>query len=68
MPLRTLMSALGVCAAFLLATSDAGTGAGVQAQSGARRATAGNPITGEGLPNPTPVVTRNWGQLPAGRT
>ena len=27
-----------------------------------------NVITGEGLPNPTPVVTRNWGTLPAGRT
>jgi sugar lactone lactonase YvrE len=26
-----------------------------------------NPITGEGLPNPAPVVTANWGQLPAGR-
>jgi DNA-binding beta-propeller fold protein YncE len=26
-----------------------------------------NPITGEGLPNPTPKVTRNWGQLPDGR-
>ncbi len=29
---------------------------------------AGNAITGDGLPNPTPVVTRNWGQLPEGRT
>jgi sugar lactone lactonase YvrE len=27
-----------------------------------------NPITGEGLPNPTTKVIRNWGQLPAGRT
>ncbi|HXV60882.1 MAG TPA: peptidyl-alpha-hydroxyglycine alpha-amidating lyase family protein [Vicinamibacteria bacterium] len=27
----------------------------------------GNPITGEGLPNPTPQVTRNWGTLPEGR-
>jgi hypothetical protein len=27
----------------------------------------GNPITGEGLPNPAPTITRNWGQLPAGR-
>jgi len=27
----------------------------------------GNPITGEGLPNPAPNVTRNWGELPAGR-
>ncbi|HBX38057.1 MAG TPA: hypothetical protein DEG76_12510, partial [Pseudohongiella sp.] len=26
-----------------------------------------NAITGEGLPNPNPVLTRNWGELPAGR-
>jgi hypothetical protein len=26
----------------------------------------GNPITGEGLPNPTSTVTANWGQIPAG--
>lgn len=24
-------------------------------------------ISGEGVPNPNPVVTRNWGELPAGR-
>ena len=24
----------------------------------------GNPITGEGLPNPAPMVTANWGKLP----
>jgi len=28
---------------------------------------AGNYISGEGLPNPAPVVTQNWGNLPAGR-
>jgi sugar lactone lactonase YvrE len=27
----------------------------------------GNPITGDGLPNPAPVVTQNWGKLPEGR-
>ena len=27
----------------------------------------GNPITGEGLPNPAPNVTTNWGTLPEGR-
>lgn len=27
----------------------------------------GNPITGEGLPNPAPTVVRNWGTLPEGR-
>ena len=28
---------------------------------------SGSPITGEGLPNPAPIVTANWGDLPAGR-
>jgi sugar lactone lactonase YvrE len=27
----------------------------------------GNPITGEGLPNPAPMVTANWGELDEGR-
>ena len=27
----------------------------------------GNPITGEGMPNPAPNVTQNWGELPEGR-
>jgi len=31
------------------------------------QAKVANPITGEGLPNPAPKVTRNWGELPAGR-
>jgi len=30
-------------------------------------AVMGNPITGEGLPNPAPTVSANWGELPAGR-
>jgi len=36
--------------------------------TGSAQSKPGNPISGEGLPNPTPVVTRNWGTLPAGRT
>ena len=45
-----------------------GTRAEAQATtSNARSTTTGNPITGEPLPNPAPFVTRNWGQLPAGR-
>jgi len=27
----------------------------------------GNPITGEGIPNPNPTVVQNWGDLPEGR-
>jgi DNA-binding beta-propeller fold protein YncE len=33
----------------------------------AGNAATGNPITGEGLPNPAPMVTANWGKLPEGR-
>ena len=35
--------------------------------SGAVSAQTGNAISGTGLPNPNPVVTQNWGDLPAGR-
>jgi DNA-binding beta-propeller fold protein YncE len=37
------------------------------ATSGGGEMVVGNAITGEGIPNPAPVVTANWGQLPAGR-
>ena len=61
-------SILGLGAAVLLAALNINTCAQAQtAASNARPTTTGNPITGEGLPNPAPVVTRNWGQLPAGR-
>jgi sugar lactone lactonase YvrE len=53
-----LTSALCACLLVLLnACSEAGGTA----------TTAGNPITGEGLPNPAPVMTTNWGKLPEGR-
>ena len=52
---RYLMSTLFACGALVLGGSTAG------AQS------AGNTITGEGLPNPTATVTANWGDLPEGR-
>jgi DNA-binding beta-propeller fold protein YncE len=65
---RIVLYALGVCAASALATRDTDTRAHAQAAaSTARRTAVANPITGEGFPNPTPTVTRNWGQLPAGR-
>src|SRR5258706_15550985 len=65
---RVQVSVLGLGAAVLLATQSINTRAEAQAAaSNARSTTTGNPITGEGLPNPAPVVTRNWGQLPAGR-
>ena len=65
---RVWWSVLGLGAAVLLATEPIDTRAHAQpAASSDRRTTAGNAITGEGLPNPAPVVTRNWGQLPVGR-
>ena len=69
---RTLLSTLFTCASFLLVgCSDSGTT--TTAASTAEAAPApmpmamGNPISGEGLPNPAPMVTRNWGDLPEGR-
>jgi sugar lactone lactonase YvrE len=58
-----LVAVLGIGAAALLAAPTAKTTAHTQAKPSA----VANPITGEGLPNPAPVVTRNWGELPAGR-
>jgi sugar lactone lactonase YvrE len=63
---RILLSTFGAGAVFFLAASinaDRSANA-LLAQSGAKTS---NAITGEGLPNPAPKVTRNWGELPAGR-
>ena len=59
--LRTLLCALAACAVSIVYSSS-GTIAPLSAQG-----KVANPITGEGLPNPAPKVTRNWGELPAGR-
>jgi DNA-binding beta-propeller fold protein YncE len=52
---------------MLLAAWGAGLAADTTSAQAGRAATVGNFITGEGLPNPTPNVTKNWGELPAGR-
>jgi DNA-binding beta-propeller fold protein YncE len=57
LPLRTAAFAPLLCVAILVS-------ARATAQS---TAAIGNPISGEGLPNPTSAVTRNWGTLPEGR-
>lgn len=61
---RAVMSVLFAGAAVLVAacTTEA-------PEAGAPEAAAylGNPISGEGLPNPNPTVVRNWGDLPEGR-
>ena len=63
---RGQVSILGLGATALLATQNFDTRAEAQvAASNAQHAAMGNPITGEGLPNPAPAVTRNWGELPA---
>jgi sugar lactone lactonase YvrE len=57
LPLRIAVFASLLCVAILLSGR-------ANAQS---TAAIGNPISGEGLPNPAPTVTRNWGTLPEGR-
>ena len=55
------LAAFAACAAWMAYTSS-GAIETISAQG-----KVANPITGEGLPNPAPKVTRNWGELPAGR-
>lgn len=59
--LRATLATLVTCFAVLLA------GCSAPISQTTPEIVVGNPITGEGLPNPTPVVTTNWGELPAGR-
>ncbi len=56
-PSRLLVSALCLCAPAVMSFT-------VLAQSASEDS---NHISGEGLPNPAPNVTTNWGDLPAGR-
>jgi sugar lactone lactonase YvrE len=66
---RIALLVVGASATLLLTACGAG-GSGEQANAASRSTAstaAGNPLTGEGLPNPAPKVTPNWGQLPAGR-
>jgi sugar lactone lactonase YvrE len=60
---RVLMSTLFTCSLVLLN----GCSADPEPASSADPAIMGNPITGEGLPNPAPIRSANWGELPAGR-
>jgi sugar lactone lactonase YvrE len=61
---RLVLAAVSVSAACLLVAWGASSGTTTAVSAQAKPA---NPITGEGLPNPTTKVFKNWGQLPAGR-
>ncbi|MGD2131628.1 MAG: peptidyl-alpha-hydroxyglycine alpha-amidating lyase family protein [Maricaulaceae bacterium] len=54
--------AFGAIALWSASTAACAVGSGVDAMRG-----VGNPISGEGLPNPASEVIANWGELPAGR-
>jgi sugar lactone lactonase YvrE len=53
---------------LLLAACGAGSPPEQASAAAASATPASSSITGQGLPNPAPNVTRNWGQLPAGRS
>ena len=59
---------VSACAMLLLVACSGGTPREQASGAAAAATPASNPITGHGLPNPAPNVTRNWGQLPAGRS
>ena len=59
---RVLMSMLVACTATLL------SGCGESGVPEASTMSVGNPITGEGLPNPAPTVMANWGNPLCQRT
>ncbi|HJN93900.1 MAG TPA: hypothetical protein QGF05_14415, partial [Dehalococcoidia bacterium] len=64
--LRAVKSVLFVCTVFLLAGC-ASEFEAPEAMAQVPAVATGNPISGEGLPNPAPTVMRNWGTLPEGR-
>jgi hypothetical protein len=64
---RIFIATFGIGAVVLAAAWKTNVDTLAQARANTARAAVANPITGEGLPNPAPVVTRNWGELPAGR-
>ena len=63
--IRSQIASLLACSLLLLAGC-AGESAAPGSSMGMSMG-SGNPVSGEGLPNPAPNVTANWGDLPAGR-
>ncbi len=70
--LRILSTTLLASATVLLAacgdTGTSTTSSAVSPVAESAPAPVGDAISGIGLPNPNPVVTQNWGELPEGRT
>jgi hypothetical protein len=65
---RAVTSVSFICTVVLLAGCASESEAPeAMAEAPAAAVVAGNTITGEGLPNPAPNVTLNWGTLPEGR-
>jgi DNA-binding beta-propeller fold protein YncE len=66
---RSLMITLPMTAFLAFGMSACATESEMEPAAGETEeaATAGNPITGEGIPNPTSTVIENWGDLPEGR-
>lgn len=58
---------LMLCLPFALAACDAQIELEMADESEAPAVMSGDTISGLNMPNPNPVVTRNWGDLPAGR-
>ena len=66
---RSLMITLPMTAFLAFGLSACATESEMEPAAGETEeaAAAGNPITGEGIPNPTSTVIENWGDLPEGR-
>jgi len=64
---KILVSTLSAAIVLALAGCNDAGNTGTTSADATMSMPAGNPITGAGLPNPNPVVTQNWGELPAGR-
>ena len=58
---------LMLCLLFALAACDAQIELEMADESETPAVMSGDTISGLNMPNPNPVVTRNWGDLPAGR-
>ena len=65
--LRAMKSVLFVSVFLLAGCASEPEAPEAMAEAPAAAMPAGNHITGEGMPNPNPTVTQNWGTLPEGR-